>query len=127
MPSRPMPGSRASSKCWKAGRKKTRKSQPKRHRDEAAKAGAAAARGYSGKFVIREAAEERVERDARFHAREIHAGALVDAGRKCEMPVRIARDVEAFGVFESLRIAVRGADAERHESPGREHHTADLG
>jgi len=40
-----------------------------------------------------------------------HAGALMSAGRKGQVAVRRAGDVETFGIFELRGVAVGGADA----------------
>src|SRR5574342_956774 len=82
---------------------------------EAAEADSPVALGGPGGREAREAPEQGGERDARFHARDVHAGAGVIAVAEGDVAVGLARDVEALGVGELRRVAVGGADRERDE------------
>ena len=95
-----------------------------RQASEAAEADAPVAFGLSRELQVRKAREKARERDAAFHARDVHPGAGVLAVAERDVAVGLARDVEALGVRELARVAVRRADAEGDEGPCRQRRAA---
>src|SRR5678816_2670000 len=80
-----------------------------------AKTNAPVALGYAGRRDPGKALEQRIEGDAGFHARDVHARAGVVAVAEGDVAVGLAADVEAVGVGELRRVAVGRADAEGNE------------
>ena len=71
--------------------------------------------------------EQRAERDVHLLARERRADAVVDAHAEGEVLGRVrARDVEAVGVGELRRVAVRGGEAQHADRAGRDLRALDL-
>src|SRR6186997_2369211 len=85
-----------------------------RHAQEPAKPHAAAADRLAGQRVIRKPRQESRDRNRAFQPRQRHPGALMRAGAEGEMPVRRTADIKTFGIGEMRRVAVGGADAQRH-------------
>ena len=69
---------------------------------------------------FREAAEDLVERDAAFEARERGAEAEVDPVPEGQVLADLAVDVEPFRVGPTPLVAVRGGDDEQHRAPRRD-------
>src|SRR3984957_11866337 len=85
-----------------------------RYFQKSAKPRAAAAHRRAVQRVAGKPRQKARNRDRAFEPRQRHAGALVRAGGKGEVPVGVAGDVEIFRVGELSGIAVGGADAQRH-------------
>src|SRR5713226_423099 len=94
---------------------------------EAAEAGAAAARECAVPLDPRKPCQHLADRHLCLHAGERHASAGMDAGREGEMPVGLAADVETIRIFELRRVAVGGADADVHVAAGRNLDAAEAG
>src|SRR5882757_11250709 len=97
-----------------------------RHAEKSAKPDPSAAHRLAIQRVIRKTLQESRNRDRAFEASQRHAGALMSAGRKGQVAVRRAGDVETFGIFELRGVAVGGADAQRHGRAGVERDAAEL-
>jgi hypothetical protein len=75
----------------------------------------------------RKARDQLADRDARFHARERHARASMDAGTEGEMPVRLATYVKPVGIGELCGIAIGSADRDMHIGAGLHWRAAERG
>ena len=64
---------------------------------KAAESYPATAQWFAGQRIFREASDQASDGDLTFQPREAHAGAVMRATGKGEMPIRIAADVESFG------------------------------
>src|ERR1700722_12163565 len=84
------------------------------HLQKSAKPRAAAAQRRAVQRVAGKPRQEARNRDRAFEPRQRHAGALMRAGGKGEVPVGVAGDVEIFRVIELKGIAVGGPDAQCH-------------
>ena len=94
---------------------------------EAAKARAIAAHGGGGGFDLRETRDQLADRNARFHTRERHAGASMDAGAEGEVPVRLPPYVEPIRIGELRGITIGGTDADMHIGAGLHWRAAEHG
>ena len=99
---------------------------PARHAQKSAKPHASAAHRRAGQLISRKPRQKPRYRNRAFQPRQRHAGALMRAGGKGEMPVRRAADVEIFRIGELSGITVGGADAQGDKRAGRHLHAADL-
>ena len=70
--------------------------------------------------------EQRAERDLALEPRQRRTQAEVRAEAEREVAVVAARDVEAVGLVEHRRVAVRRADAADHERALPDRHAAEL-
>src|SRR5918912_159674 len=66
---------------------------------------------------VRQAAEDRLERDLAGDPREGGAGAVVDPVAEGDVLVRPAPEVEAVGLRELVAVAVRGSQHDEHLLP----------
>src|SRR6516164_10393851 len=82
-----------------------------RHAQESAEAHAPATHRFARERVMWKARQKARDRNRAFESRQRHAGALMRAGGKGQMPVRRSADVETFGVGKLRRIPVGSPDA----------------
>src|SRR5262245_66626101 len=94
---------------------------------KAAKTRASAADGRTRTFDVRESRDELSDGNARFHARQRHPSACMNAKTERQMAVGSAADIEPIRIGKLRRIAVGGADAEMHVAAGRDCNAAQRG
>src|SRR5258708_36378067 len=93
---------------------------------EAAETGAATADEGAVALDFGKAAHEFHDRHLRFHARERHPRAGMDAGGEGQVAIRLAAQMETLGIEELRGVAVRGADADMDIRPRRHGDAAQL-
>ena len=99
---------------------------PHRIVQETAEPRAAAAHEDAVPLDAREPRQHLADRDLGLHARERHARAGVDAGRKGEVAIGLAADIETIRVGELCGIAIGGADADVNIAPRRDRYPAQM-
>jgi len=67
--------------------------------------------GGAARLNRREALDKSIQRDARFHPAEGHAGAGVNTGPEREMFIPFAADIDPVGIGKFRRVAIGSPDA----------------
>src|SRR4051812_36500377 len=86
--------------------------QADRQVSEAAETHPPIALGYAVRLDAATASQQSCKGDPSLHARHVHADADMVAMAESDVPVRLARDIEAGRIGELGRVTVRRADAD---------------